>query len=382
MFLSVSNKVEVERQVKRNRIMFWIGVVGLLVSMATLIVSAGSPSLASLVFVIGYPFLILGLVLSKRGAFNNRRHGVGGYKIKSESELIGDEIQGVPPRYHLYNWIKLGDTPIDHLLVTPMGLMIIMAKSQFGNVKAGHDHYRRKAGVTGWFATLGEPGIGQPSKEMAEQVKSIRAWFEAKGYEIPTDGVVVFTNPRTKILGAEEMSFPVCHIHDLKTAIRGWETELNMSVGEQQEIEDLIIQTLPLEVADEARSLAQMPGYKRAALLRAQQETTTKTAPKEKAVAKEKKIEPAVKPKLTPEEREKLRLERIKAAEEKGRQPVNPYAPLDPGKKMGLDGKVREVRPNIIEKKPPRRRVEPLRKAPPGAFGDIPSGSGSGAKKK
>jgi hypothetical protein len=353
----------------------------LLASMVTLLVSAGDPRLAGLVFLLGYPFLILGLVMSKRGAFNNRRFGLGAVKLKSESDMIAEALQGVPPRYHLYNWIKLGDTAIDHLMVTPMGLMIILAKSQMGDIKAENDRYRRKAGLSIWFATLGEPGIGSPSTEMAQQVKKIRAWFEQKGYEIPVDGVVVFTNPRTKILSAEEMSFPVCQIQDLKQAIRGWETELNMTVGEQQEIEDLIIQTLPTEVADEARALAQMPGYKREALLRTQQEKKDSKNKAKEAAAKEKvRLEPAPKPKLTPEERERLRLERIRAAEEKGRQAANPMAMQEPGKKVGIDGKIREDRPSVIEKKLPKRRVEPLRKPTPGAFGDIPSGES--AKKK
>lgn len=381
MILSVNNKVEVARQIKRNRIIFWVGVVALLASMVTLLVSAGEPALAGLVFLLGYPFLILGLVMSKRGAYHNRRFGLGAVKLKNESDLIADELQTVPPRYHLYNWIKLGDVAVDHLLVTPMGLMIILAKGQMGDIKAENDRYRRKAGMSIWFATLGEPGVGMPSNELAQQVKKLRAWFEQKGYEIPVDGVVVFTNPRTKILSAEEMSFPVCQLHDLKQAIRGWETELNMTVAEQQEIEDLIIQTLPAEVADEARSLAQMPGYKRAALLRTQQEKGKDSKDKTKEVAKEKaKIEPAPKPKLTPEERERLRLERIRAAEEKGRQPANPMAMQEPGKRIGLDGKVREDKPAVIEKKLPKRRVEPLRRPTPGAFGDVPSGEG--AKKK
>src|SRR5690348_3546837 len=166
--------------------------------MVTLLVSAGEPALAGLVFLLGYPFLILGLVMSKRGAFYNRRFGLGAVKLKSESDLIADELQTVPPRYHLYNWIKLGDVAVDHLLVTPMGLMIILAKGQMGDIKAENDRYRRKAGMSIWFATLGEPGVGMPSNELAQQVKKLRAWFEQKGYEIPVDGVVVFTNPRTK----------------------------------------------------------------------------------------------------------------------------------------------------------------------------------------
>jgi hypothetical protein len=366
VLLSVSNKVEVARQIKINRLFFWIGIIGLAAAMGILFVNAGNPYLVFL----GYPFLILGLILSKRGSFNNRRHGVGGYKVASEDALIANALDGVPPRYHLYSWIKLGGLSIDHLLVTPGGLMIIKACSQMGDFKMSNDVYRRKAGLATWFATVGEPSIGNPTRELNDQIKKLREWFAQKGLELPVDGVVVFMLPRTKILEAAEMSYPVCKLDQLKLAIRGWETDLNMTVPQQQQVEDYILEALPTGVAEEARTLAQLPSYKRAALLSSKQAAEkSKTATKEKAA--EKPAEPAApKPRLTPEERERLRLERIKAAQEKGRQGVNPYKPLEPGMKMGKDGKVREVKPSIVEKKPPRRRVEPLHRPTPGAFGE------------
>jgi hypothetical protein len=365
VLLSVTNKVEVDRQKKINRIFFWAGIIGLASAMGILFINAGNPYLVFL----GYPFLIFGLILSKRGSFNNRRHGIGGYKIASEEKLIASALEGVPPRYHLYSWIKLGGVAIDHLLVTPGGLMIVKACSQMGDYKLYNDVYRRKTGLAVWFATVGEPGIGNPTRELDNQVKKLREYFQEKGLEIPVDGVVVFMIPRTRILQAEEMSYPVCKLDQLKQAIRGWETEINMTVPQQQQVEDYIMETLPADVAAEARTLAQLPSYKRAALMNSKPAEKGKAAVKEKAVIKP--AEPAApKPRLTPEERERLRLERIKAAQEKGRQGVNPYTPLEPGMKMGKDGKVREVKPTVIEKKPPRRRVEPLQRPAPGAFGE------------
>jgi hypothetical protein len=365
VLLSVTNKVEINRQVKINRLFFWIGIIGLAAAMAVLFLFAGNPYLVFL----GYPFLIIGLILSKRGSFNNRRHGVGGYKIASEEKLIASALDGSPARYHLYSWIKLGGVTIDHLLVTPGGLMIIKACSQMGDFKMANDNYRRKAGLATWFATVGEPGIGNPTQELNNQVKKLHAWFAEKKLEIPVDGVVVFMLPRSKVLGAEEMSYPVCKLDQLKQAIRGWETELNMTVPQQQQVEDFILESLPEDVATEARTLAQLPGYKRAAILNP--EKTAKGEKVKEKVVEKKVIEPAApKPRLTPEEREKLRLARIKAAQEKGLKGHNPYAPLEPGQKMGKDGKVREVKPPVIEKKPPRRRVAPLQRPTPGAFGD------------
>ena len=97
MLLSVTNKVEIDRQVKINRLFFWIGIIGLAAAMAVLFLFAGNPYLVFL----GYPFLIIGLILSKRGSFNNRRHGGGGYKIASEEKLIAATLDGSPARYHL-----------------------------------------------------------------------------------------------------------------------------------------------------------------------------------------------------------------------------------------------------------------------------------------
>jgi hypothetical protein len=308
--------------------------------MASLLVGAGEPTL---VFVLGYPLLIVGVLLSKRGAFNNRRHGVGGYQTKSEEVQIEDQLKGVPPRYHLYNWVEIDGQLYDHVLVTPNGLLILKVKGQFGKVKAGHDQFRLKQGVVGWLGSLGEPFLGNPSRELAAEVKKLRGWFEKQGYDLPTDGIIVFNNPRAEITGAEEMSFPVCHIHDLKLAVRGWETELTMSAQEQQEVERLIIKSLPAEQAEKVEQLMTMPEYKRKALLEA-----------EKPEKPEKKTE-----KKDPVAAAKERAKAAKAA-----------APITPGamnQRLGLNGKPLPPKPEKERKV--RRDVEPLPKVNPGAFG-------------
>ena len=354
MFI-VTNKAEVDRRVKRNRLLFWLGVGCLVGSMASLLIGA-NPSLASLVFIFGYPLLAAGVILSKRGSFNNRAFGVGGYKLKSEEVLIDDALKGVPPRYHLYNYVEINGVIVPHLLITPIGIMIIMVKQQAGKIKAGHDNYRRKNSFITSIGSFGEPGLGNPSRDMATLVKKVRGWFEEKGYDLPTDGVIVF--PYSEIIGGEEMSFPVCHMNDLRQAIRGWGTELLMSADEQREIERLVVKNLPATQAKEAEELLDMAPAKRAALAAA--------AEREKAeqirLAKEKeRAQPTTKKK-----------EAVAAAPTKTRpetptsataQP-NPYAPV----RYGLNGK--PLPPKQTREKARKRDVAPLPKVNPGAFGD------------
>ena len=346
--LVVTNQAEVDKRVNRGRIFFWAGVVCLVGSMISLLFGAGQPAL---VFVLGYPLLIVGVILSKRGAFNNRRHGVGGYQAKSEEVQIEEELKGVPPRYHLYNWLTIGDRIYEHVMVTPNGILVLMLKGQVGKVKAGHDHIRLKQGVMGWIGSLGEPLLGSPSREMVAQVKALREWFEEQGYQLPCDGIIVFSNPRSEILVAEEMSFPVCHLHDLRQAVRTWETELNMSIAEQQEIEKLIIKSLPTEQAEKVEQLAQMPEYKRKALMdAAAAEKTDKKKDKEREKDKEKELVPTI--------REKAKA--VKAA-----------SPLTPGamnQRTGLNGK--PLPPKVEKPRRARRDVEALPKINPGAFGE------------
>lgn len=334
--LVISNQAVVDKDVQRNRIFFWAGVGCLAGSMISLLFGAGEPTL---VFVLGYPLLILGVILTKRGAFGNRRHGMGAYQIKSEEAQIEEQLKGVPPRYHLYNWVTIGGKMYEHLLVTPNGLLILSVKGQFGKVKAGNDRFQLKQGVMGWIGALGEPLLGNPSRDLAAQIKALRGWFEEQGYELPTDGIIVFSNPRSEITSAEEMSFPVCHMKDLKLAVKGWDTELNMSVPEQQEVEKLIIKNLPGEQAEKAEQLMAMPEFKRKAVMEADKEEKS-----------EKKKEPAK--------------ERTKAA-----RAASPLTPGGLNQRTGLNGK--PLPPRAEKPRKTRGGIEPLPKINPGAFGEV-----------
>lgn len=354
--LVVTNKTEVAKRIRRNRFMFWLGMGCLLGSMLTLFAGA-SPNLAGLVFLFGYPLLAIGVILSKRGSFNNRRYGVGTVNIKSEGQMIDDALKGVPTRYHLYNYINFGGLVVDHLLVTPIGLMVINIKPYTGKVKVGHDNYRRKNSVIASIASFGEPALGNPSRETANIVKKIRAWFEQQGYDLPTDGVVVF--PFSEIIGAEEMSFPVCHIGDLKQAIRGWGTELLMDSGEQRDIEKLIIQQLPADEAKAAEAEVELSPARRLAAEREKMEAVRQAARE----AKE-------------QEREQARAKAKVKAEERKRDPEaaatatassSTYDPYRP-QRLGLNGKPLPVK--APKEKRQKRDVAPLPKVNRGAFGN------------
>ncbi len=346
--LVVTNEAILEKRVKRNRLFFWAGVVCLLGSMTSLLLGAGEPAL---VFVLGYPLLIVGVMLTKHGAYNNRRHGVGGYQVSSEEVQIENELKGVPPRFHLYNWVVINEQLYEHILVTPNGILLLMVKGQLGRLKASHDQFKLKQGTIGWIGSLGEPRLGSPSKDLATQAKALRDWYEQQGYELPTDGIIVFSNPRTEITSAEEMSFPVCHMHDLKLAVRGWDTELTMTVQEQQEVEKLIIKALPAAQSEKIEQLAQMPEYKRKALMEA--EKPEKADKKDKGKDKD----------LLTTARDRAR-ERAKAS--KAAAPITPGAP---NQRVGLNGK--PLPPKVEKPRKVRRDIDPLPKINPGAFGEV-----------
>jgi hypothetical protein len=342
--------------------------------MGSLLLGA-DPSRASLVFILGYPLLAAGVILSKRGSFNNRAYGVGGYKLKSEEVMINETLKGVPPRYHLYNYVTIDGVTIDHLLVTPIGLMLIMIKQHVGKVKADHDNYRRKGSVITSIGTFGEPGIGSPSRDLAAQVKKVRAWFEKEGFDLPTDGVIVF--PYAEIIGAEEMSFPVCTMPELRQAIRGWGTDLLMNSDEQLEVEKLIVQQLPTEQVKETEELLEMPASKRAALLAAAEREKAEAARQSTAKDKDKDKERATANSDKKKEKEvasvsaaantKSKPEPKTAAtgtNAKQPNPPNPYG----AQRLGINGK--PLPPKMVREKPHKRNVAPLPKITPGAFGD------------
>jgi hypothetical protein len=342
---TVTNKTEVNKAIQGNRLMFWIGVGCLFGSMTSLFIGGGSDP--TTIFVFGYPMLFVGVVLTKRGAFNNRRHGQGGYRQPSEADIIENALSGVPPRYHLYNSMRIDKVVQDHLLVTSQGIILLMMKSQIGRLKAGRDLYRMKKGVLNWIGTLGEPSIGNPSRELGIEVKRVRKWFEKQGYEVPVDGIVCLYNPRAEIESVADMSFPVCTVKDLRQAVRQWETELNMTADEQREIEKLLVDTLPEPQKTEVNELLDMSPTKRASVLQAQEREKAELMAAKNAKRADKKRRPA------------------SAPAPKSAGTVSPLT----GQRLGLNGKPLEEK-EVARPKIRRVKSAPLRKPNPGAFGE------------
>ncbi|MEI7555948.1 nuclease-related domain-containing protein [Candidatus Chlorohelix sp.] len=337
----VTNKAELKKRIRNNRIMFWGGVAGLVGSMLTLLIVGSSPQGAFFIIIFGYPLLFLGIFLSKRGSYNNRRHAIGGYRLLSEEQDIERQLKSTPPRYHLYNYLNFAGISIEHMLVTPQGIILINMKGQQGRLKAGRDLYRMKRGFVNSIGAIGEPGIGNPSQELSRQCKRLRTWFEQKGFDIPTDGIVALNNPRANIESVSEMSFPVCMISDLREAVRQWQTELSMTAEEQIEIEKLLVGQLLQEEQAEALELLNMPAHKRIQLER-EQELATEAA------------------RITKDKR--------KIEKKPGEKKPGASAVPQPGQRVGLNGK--PLPPKAVEEKPRKAAVEPLKKPNPGAFGD------------
>ena len=93
-------------------------------------------------------------------------------------DIIESQLADLPPRYNLFNYVTFDGLAVDHLLVTPKGLLVIQSKPHTGAISASHDKWKRKIGVFGYITVFGEPTLGDPSREISNLVKKSHEWFE------------------------------------------------------------------------------------------------------------------------------------------------------------------------------------------------------------
>jgi hypothetical protein len=172
----------------------------------------------ALIFV-AYPALLIGWPLWLIGRGRSRRWSTAG-KV---DEAFTNELKGLNNRYALFHHVVLGKTVLDHVLVSPDGVLVVEVKEGGGLVtckpdKDGADRWRLKLGIIDRIARVGDESLGNPTLTLDTKIAALREWVAAQGVlsrHLPVAGAVAFYNPATG-LHIEDSKYDVLRLPELK----------------------------------------------------------------------------------------------------------------------------------------------------------------------
>lgn len=201
---------------------------GLLAIVGSVICSILFPIYEALVF-FAYPLLFIGLPLWTIGR-NRQRQLTNAPKIK---EMLMSELKGLSEKYNLHHGPVIGGRKIDHLLITPSGVIVIAANEATGPItcttNSRGDRWQTRLTLMDRFSGTRQP-IGNPSAELDAATSAVSAFLAKQDKaSVPVRGLVVFVaNPEIEI---DASSYPAVPLNELRLAVR----ELQSIMAEERE---------------------------------------------------------------------------------------------------------------------------------------------------
>ncbi len=169
-------------------------------------------------FLVPWFTLIIGIILLNVGKYNSMRWGTNPRVDKA----IAQALKGFDHRYHLYNFVPT--IPVDHLLVTPFGVIVLETRPFFGEIIHKDSRWRRPATLGGFFHYFSDGGLGNPTKEAQRDTEAVQNLLKERlgdeiGSKVIVLPIIVMTNPRVK-LDVTDPVVPVVKLADLRGGLR------------------------------------------------------------------------------------------------------------------------------------------------------------------
>jgi hypothetical protein len=239
---------------RRKRLARWSAVFGFILLSGTFFIAL-RPGL----LIVAYVLLFGGFIL-----FNMGMQQVGKWsRSPRNDQMLDNQLNGLNERYALIHYARVGKRVVEHILLHPGGVLVLIAKELPGDVvgKNGRWHkgglpLRRILGFSG-------PQLGQPSAETRQGIETVEERLSEAKLEFDVTGAIVFLNPRVDV-EVTEPDFPVLYGDELIEFIRDLPTDDSMRPGERQALLDTLSTGEVLETTGGA-STRRRPVRKRAA---------------------------------------------------------------------------------------------------------------------
>jgi hypothetical protein len=197
-----------EQRIQRmRRLSQYMTLIGLAALIAGLVLAFTMDSVE--VFIYQLIALAVGLILSQIGVYLGHRY----VRRPRPDQVLDNALKKVIKDGRLYHYIL----PAPHVLLTPCGIIVLLAKYQVGEIKAEGDKWTQKGiGLRRFF---GQESLGNPSREaqiMVERLANFLRKNAPEVEEIPIAPMIVFTTKDIKSLDVANANFPALHYTKVK----------------------------------------------------------------------------------------------------------------------------------------------------------------------
>lgn len=158
--------------------------------------------------------LVLGLLLSQIGMYYANRFG----RTPRPDQELDAALKGLDDQFALYHY----QSPVDHLLVGPAGVWILLPFPNKGKVIYNDSKKRwEKIGGNLYLRFFAQDNIGRPDREIEKGMRSLKKELRnVPELEIPEiKAALVFTEENAEV-EADDAPYPTVHALQLKKLIR------------------------------------------------------------------------------------------------------------------------------------------------------------------
>lgn len=199
-----------QRIARLRRVSQYTSLMGLFALVVGLIIAFVNPEQ---LFFYELLALMVGWLLSQVGVYLGHRY----IRKPRPDQVLDRAVRSVAKDGRMYHYLL----PAPHVLLTPQGIILLVAKFQGGKIFVDDDKWRQTSvGMRKWF---GGESLGNPTKEAEVMVGAIANYLRQHAptvEEVPIAPVIVFTGTGSQELQIGETSIPVLHHNKLRGFLR------------------------------------------------------------------------------------------------------------------------------------------------------------------
>ncbi|MCP4425531.1 MAG: NERD domain-containing protein [Chloroflexi bacterium] len=157
--------------------------------------------------------LAAGWTLSQIGIYLSHRY----LRRPRPDEVLDEAVKKVARNGRFYHYLL----PVPHILLTPEGVTLFIAKYQGGEISVEGDRWKQKGvGIRKFF---GQEGIGNPTKEAEARVDILDKYLRKHAPDVekvPIAPMIVFTSKGVHNLDVKTSRIPAMHYTKVKGYLR------------------------------------------------------------------------------------------------------------------------------------------------------------------